>query len=259
MPKHPFHILSPSPWPLAASLSAFLLVLSLILSWRAFSPWFLFPSATGILYVCFEWGRSISIEATYLGCHTSYVRKGHLIGLSLFIVSEVFFFLSWFWAYFHFSLSPAVEVGSVWPPAGIISPSPFTVPLLNTLVLLTSGASVTWASSCLSNSMYFSADSAVCLTFLLGSFFLCLQLAEYFFSSFTIADSCFGSSFYMLTGFHGLHVLIGSLLLLGTIFQIRLGSITSSRHTLFSFAVWYWHFVDVIWLLLFCIVYIWGS
>merc|ERR1712183_1108008 len=155
-----------------------------------------------------------------------------------------------------FALSPAVELGSMWPPAGVHTSSPFTVPLLNTLILLTSGASVTWASSSLSSAMYFSADSALCLSLLLGFSFLCFQVAEYYFSSFTLADSCFGSSFFMLTGFHGLHVFIGCALLLLALVRLKQGYITCSRHTSMLAAVWYWHFVDVVWLVLFVFVYI---
>merc|ERR1739838_1127413 len=139
------------------------------------------PSAVLILWVCFEWGRSITIEATYLGCHSKAVQKSHIIGFALFIISEVFFFISWFWAYFHFSLSPAIEVGSLWPPAGVLVSSPFTVPFLNTCVLLTSGATVTWASTSLSHSLFFTTDAALLLTCLLGLFFLCIQFAEYYF------------------------------------------------------------------------------
>jgi len=257
--KHPFHLVTPSPWPILTSLAAFFLVLSLVLSWSAFSPWYLLPTAVFILYVCIEWGRSISIEATYLGCHTNAVRVSHSIGFALFIISEVFFFVSWFWAYIHFSLSPAVELGSLWPPAGILVSSPFTVPLLNTCVLLTSGATVTWATSSLVHGLYFTTDAALLLTCLLGLFFLRIQGAEYFFSSFTISDSCFGRSFYILTGFHGLHVFVGTLLLLVSLLKLRAGTVTSTRHLYLTLSTWYWHFVDVIWLLLFVIVYIWGS
>jgi len=252
-------MVSPSPWPIFTAISAFFLVLSLIISWSIFSPWYLVPSFVLITYSCFEWGRSISIEATYLGCHTSAVRSLHLTGFALFIISEVFFFVSWFWAYFHFSLRPAVEIGSYWPPAGVLAPSPFTVPLLNTVVLLTSGASVTWGFSSLLSGLYFSADSGFCLTLVLGLFFICLQCAEYYFRYFTIADSSYGSSFYILTGFHGFHVFCGSLILFVRLWRIRLGIVTCSRHTIVISTVWYWHFVDVVWLVLFLWVYIWGS
>lgn len=257
--KHPFHIVSPSPLPFFTGIGALFLVLSLIFTIHSFSPWFLLPSTAFISYVLFDWGRNISIEATFLGCHSSAVRTSHCIGFFLFILREVFFFVSWFWAYFHFSLRPAVEIGSLWPPSGILVSSPFTVPLLNTTVLLTSGATISWSSSSLSSGLYFSADSALLLTVLLGTFFLCLQCAEYYFSSFTIACSSFGSSFFLLTGLHGLHVLVGTLLLAGSRYRLRLGLITLSRHSLFTLSVWYWHFVDVIWLLLFLVVYVWGS
>lgn len=131
-------------------------------------------------------------------------------------------------------MRPAVELGSYWPPAGVLVSSPFTVPLLNTCVLLTSGASVTWAHTSLTSGLYFSADSGLILTILLGSFFICLQAAEYYFSSYTLADSCFGSSFYILTGFHGLHVQVGTCLLLGSLYRMRLGALTITQHTLLT-------------------------
>jgi len=257
--KHPFHIVTQSPYPFFTALSLLFFVVTLILSWNFFSPWYLLPSFLLVSYICFEWASNISVESTFLGCHTSAVRKGHCIGFSLFIISEVFFFLSWFWAYFHFALSPAVEIGSIWPPLGIKTSSPFTVPLLNTVILLASGASVTWASSSLTHAIYFSADSALCLTLSLGLAFLCCQIAEYYFSSFTISDSCYGSSFFMLTGFHGLHVFVGCLLLSLSLYRLKSGLITCNRFTSLLAAVWYWHFVDVVWLLLFLLVYIWGT
>lgn len=256
MSKHPFHIVSPSPHPILTAFLALFFVTMLVLSWSAFSPWHLLPPSLLILLVWFDWARNISVEATFLGCHTSAVRSSHILGFSLFIVSEVFFFISWFWAFFHFSLRPAVEVGSVWPPTGILVISPFSVPLLNTVVLLTSGATVTWSATCLSHALYFSCDAGLCLTILLGLFFLLIQFVEYYFSAFTLADSCFGSAFYILTGFHGFHVFVGTLMLVGSIVRLRKGYVTCCRHTFFKVSVWYWHFVDVIWLLLFVIVYI---
>lgn len=179
--------------------------------------------------------------------------------MCLFLVSEAFFFLRFFWAYLHFSLSPAVEIGSLWPPAGISPLSPWNVPLLNTLVLLTSGATVTWCHSSLLSSDLLSCCFSLLATLGLGSFFSLLQGFEYFSSSFSISDGAYGSSFYLATGFHGIHVFVGTLFLFVSLLRASSLHFTSMRHLCLEIACWYWHFVDVVWILLFLIVYCWGS
>jgi len=176
--------------------------------------------------------------------------------MSLFIISEIFFFLGFFWAYLHCGLSPNIELGSTWPPLGLSPVPPFSLPLLNTVVLLSSGATVTWAHCSLrfSSSYYFLLSLS--LTILLGLFFTCLQAFEYTHSSFRIADSAYGSCFFLATGFHGLHVLLGTLFLSAVLLRGFFSHFTSTRHLGFEFACWYWHFVDVIWVLLFVIIYI---
>ena len=167
-----------------------------------------------------------------------------------------FFFLGFFWAYLHCGLSPAIELGSSWPPPGLSSIPAFSVPLLNTIVLLCSGATVTWAHCCLRTSSPYSFLFPLSITILLGLLFSSLQAYEYFCSSFRIADSSYGSCFYLSTGFHGFHVLIGSLFLSVALVRGFYSHFSSSRHLGLEFACWYWHFVDVIWVLLFLIVYV---
>jgi len=198
----------------------------------------------------------VILESTFLGAHTLRVQSGLRIGMCLFIVSEVFFFLGFFWAYLHCSLSPNVELGSTWPPLGITPLNPFTVPLLNTFVLLSSGATVTCAHSNLKQGYTSTCFIFLALTVLLGFFFSLLQCFEYFSCSFTLSDGAYGSCFYLATGFHGLHVLIGSSFLLAILPRVASFHFTSTRHLGFEFACWYWHFVDVIWVLLFLIIYI---
>jgi len=212
-----------------------------------------------IFLTCAFWWSNIIVESTVLGFHTKRVQFGLRLGMGLFIVSEIFFFLGFFWAYLHCSLSPNVELGSTWPPLGIRSLSAFCVPLLNTVVLLTSGATVTWSHAALKAGSTSTSFYAIGLTVLLGALFTLLQCWEYFMCSFCISDGAYGSCFYLATGFHGLHVIIGTLFLIIRLVRIRALHYTSTRHLGFEFASWYWHFVDVVWLALYLIIYIWGA
>jgi len=259
MSKHPFHLVSPSAWPILASLSSLLFTSGLVLSWSNRGSGLLVAGTLCLLLVSSLWWASVSWEATILGLHTLRVQSGLRLGMFLFIVSEVFFFVSFFWAYLHCSLSPNIELGSLWPPAGLSSLDAFSIPLLNTFVLLTSGATVTWSHSSLQSGLISSCFSSLCFTILLGVCFSLLQGYEYRYCSFCISDSAYGSCFYLSTGFHGLHVLIGTLFLFISLVRVFLLHYTPIRHIGFEFACWYWHFVDVVWILLFLVVYVWGS
>jgi len=259
MAKHPFHLVKPSPWPLFSSISALFFVSGLIMSWSSRGVFLLLLGLFLLLVSCYFWWTDIISESTILGFHTIRVQFGLRIGIGLFIVSEVFFFLGFFWAYLHCSLSPAVELGSCWPPLGLQSISAFHVPLLNTVVLLSSGATVTWSHAALKSGSYSTSLVALSSTVLLGAFFTLLQGLEYHLSSFCISDGAYGSCFYLATGFHGLHVIIGTLFLTIRIWRIGAFHYSPSRHLGFEFSCWYWHFVDVVWILLFMIIYIWGS
>jgi len=257
--KHPFHLVSSSPWPLVASFSILTLVCGLVLSISSQTCFLLYLGTFLVCLTSLLWWFCVVYESTYLGLHSLRVQAGLRIGMTLFIVSEAFFFFGFFWAYLHCGLSPNVELGSCWPPPGLKSISAFHVPLLNTAVLLTSGATVTWSHSSLLRGS--TLTSLVCLasTILLGTFFTLLQCYEYYSCSFCISDSRYGSCFYLATGFHGLHVIIGTLFLLVCLLRIFCFHFRPFRHLGFVFACWYWHFVDVIWVLLFLIIYVWGA
>nr|YP_009113909.1 cytochrome c oxidase subunit III [Pupilla muscorum]AGC52874.1 cytochrome c oxidase subunit III [Pupilla muscorum] len=257
--KTPFHLVEFSPWPLLSSLALTSMPLGLIYYLR-FNYWVLL--LFGMLltaFIAYLWWRDIIRESTYQGYHTTYVVSGIKLGVMLFIVSEVCFFFAFFWAYFHSSLAPAIEVGSVWPPMGITTLPTFSVPLLNTSVLLLSGVSVTWAHHAIEEGKLKSATSGLLVTVLLGLYFLFLQFGEYKETSFSIADSVYGSTFFMATGFHGMHVLVGATFLLICLIRLMLYHFNKSHHVGFLAAAWYWHFVDVVWLFLYVSIYWWGS
>ena len=256
---HPFHLVSPSPWPLLLSLFLFFLVSSFLILLSGSSSLPLFLSFLITVFLILTWFGNVILEGTYIGFHTKRVVSGLRLSLVLFILSECFFFLSFFWAYLHFSLSPNIELGSLWPPLGICPLDFSTIPLLNTFVLLTSALTVTISHSSLVSYSPYSSFFWLLITVLLGIFFTLLQSYEYFLSSFTISDSSYGSSFYLATGFHGLHVIIGTLWLTVSLPRLLAGHYRPTRHFCLEGSIWYWHFVDVIWLCLYLVIYIWGT
>ena len=211
-----------------------------------------------LLIVIIQWWRDIRREGTIQGLHTSIVELGLRWGIALFIISEIFFFLRFFWAFFHRRLSPNIEIGSIWPPFGIKVFNPFQVPLLNTVILLSSGIRVTWAHHSLLIGNYSQTKIGLGVTILLGIYFSILQILEYFEASFTFADRIYGSTFFIATGFHGLHVIIGTLFLIVILMRHIKWEFRKDHHFGFEAAAWYWHFVDVVWLFLYIIIYWWG-
>jgi len=207
----------------------------------------------------FFWLRDVVREATYQGYHTKKVIKGLKLGMVLFIISEICFFLAFFWAYFHSSLTPAIELGAIWPPKGIIILDPWNVPLLNTVLLLSSGATVTWTHFSTIAGNRREAILSLSLTIIFALLFTILQGYEYYEAGFTIADGVYGSTFFMATGFHGFHVIIGTIFLSVTLIRLIQYHLTNLHHFGFEAAAWYWHFVDVVWLFLFVSIYWWGS
>nr|WLV90322.1 cytochrome c oxidase subunit III [Rhacodactylus sp. KGeiss-2023a] len=256
---HTYHMVEQSPWPLTGAIAALLMTSGLAM-------WFHFNSITlmniGLaimLLTMLQWWRDIIRESTFQGHHTTPVQKGLRYGMILFITSEVFFFIGFFWAFYHSSLAPSPELGSHWPPSGISPLDPFEVPLLNTAVLLASGVTVTWAHHAIMAGNRPQATQALILTILLGLYFTLLQAMEYFEAPFTISDGTYGSTFFVATGFHGLHVIIGtSFLMICLIRQVQ-HHFTTNHHFGFEAAAWYWHFVDVVWLFLYISIYWWGS
>jgi len=257
--KHPFHIVSPSPWPILTSLSLLLCITGFLFFLGSNSQVCLILGISCLFFCCWSWFANIIVEGRLLGFHSLIVRNSLRLGFLLFLVSEVFLFFAFFWAYLHSSLSPCVELGSQWPPVGITPVPCSTIPLLNTFLLLFSGLLLTWSHSCLLYSSPSSSLPLLGLAIALGFVFGILQVVEYHFASFCISDSVFGSTFYIATGLHGLHVLFGTFFLCTSACRLYLGHFSPTNHLGFYFSAWYWHFVDVIWLLLFAIMYCWGS
>nr|AIZ97039.1 cytochrome c oxidase subunit III [Cornufer vitianus] len=256
---HPFHMVNPSPWPLMGAIAAFMMTSGLA-SWFHYNTPTLLTLGTALtLLTMFQWWRDIVRESTFQGHHTPPVQKGLRFGMLLFITSEVFFFLGFFWAFYNASLSPTPESGESWPPTGITPLNPIGVPLLNTAILLASGVSVTWSHHSIIQAHRTGSIQALALTILLGLYFTTLQMFEYYETSFTISDGVYGSTFFVATGFHGLHVIIGSLFLLSCLLRQTLFHFTTNHYFGFEAAAWYWHFVDVVWLFLFISIYWWGS
>nr|QMQ99288.1 cytochrome c oxidase subunit III [Aplastodiscus arildae] len=256
---HAFHMVDPSPWPLTGAAAAFMLTSGLAMWFHHNTTWILMLSLMLMLLTMFQWWRDIVREGTFQGHHTVPVQKGLRYGMILFITSEVFFFIGFFWAFYNASLAPTFEVGECWPPSGILPLNPFEVPLLNTAVLLASGVSVTWAHHSIMLGNRKEAIQSLTLTIILGLYFTVLQAMEYYEAPFTIADGIYGSTFFVATGFHGLHVIIGSLFLLTCLMRQINFHFTTHHHFGFEAAAWYWHFVDVVWLFLYVSIYWWGS
>ena len=256
---HAYHIVNPSPWPLTGALSALLITSGLIIWFHFNSVILLILGLTTNILTIYQWWRDIIWESTFQGHRTPTVQKGLHYGIILFIISEVLFFTGFFWAFYHSSLSPTPELGGCWPPTGIHPLNPLEVPLLNTSVLLASGVSITWAHHSLIEGNCNHFLQALFITIALGVYFTLLQASEYYEAPFTISDGVYGSNFFVATGFHGLHVIIGSTFLIVCFFHQLKFHFTSSHHFGFEAAAWYWHFVDVVWLFLYVSIYWWSS
>nr|AFC39525.1 cytochrome c oxidase subunit III [Tarentola mauritanica] len=256
---HSFHMVDPSPWPLTGAVGALLMTSGLASWFHKGSVTLMLLGLTLTLTTAYQWWRDVVREGTFQGHHTKSVQKGLRCGMILFITSEVFFFIGFFWAFYHSSLAPTPELGSYWPPSGIMPLNPFEVPLLNTIVLLSSGATVTWAHHAIMAGNRKEALQSLTTTIFLGAYFTLLQAMEYLEAPFTIADSTYGSTFFVATGFHGLHVIIGTLFLSACLTRQAFHHFTTKHHFGFEAAAWYWHFVDVVWLFLYMSIYWWGS
>ena len=256
---HTYHLVDESPWPLWRAMGALFLTTGLLDFFWA-QNFALFGYARGlIISVALQWWRDVAAEARFQGLHRRSVELGIRWGIALFIVSGVFFFLRFFWAFFHRSLSISTALGCVWPPLGVCAFNPWQVPLLNTLILLSSGVRVTWAHHAITSGADHDAVAGLVITLLLGGYFTFLQGLEYYEAKFTFRDGVFGSTFFIATGFHGIHVIIGTLFLLVNLGRLLLGEFSATHHFGFEAAAWYWHFVDVVWLFLFLTIYIWGG
>lgn len=243
---HSYHLVDPSPWPFVASLGAFSLTTGLVLYMHKFiGGWELFLTGFSmILYVMYTWWRDIIREATFEGHHTAVVQKGLRLGVLLFIVSEVMFFFAFFWGFFHSSFAPVFNIGGVWPPKAVVTMNTYSIPLTNTFFLLSSGATVTWAHHAVVVRAKKHALISLILTLILAILFTGLQAFEYVNATFNISDSVYGSCFFLLTGFHGFHVFIGSIAIFCAFVRTVFNHFTNKHHFGFEAAIWYWHFVD---------------
>jgi cytochrome c oxidase subunit 3 len=278
--KHDYHLVNPSPYPLIGSIAAVVMALGGV-AWmkglfgiHQHNPILFYAGLAGVLYTMLGWWTQVVKEANQ-GDHTPVVSIGLRYGMVLFIASEVMFFVAWFWIFFEMALfhgnrthAPIEEVATAWahwPPKGIETVPAFQLPLVNTLTLLLSGTTVTWAHHALQVGDRKSAKLGLTLTVILGALFTAIQAYEYhhilehkyFFGGEGQENSgLYGSSFFMATGFHGFHVLIGTIFLLVCLIRLMGKGFTPKQHFGFEAAAWYWHFVDVVWLFLFAFIYV---
>nr|YP_006576340.1 cytochrome c oxidase subunit III [Hemitheconyx caudicinctus]BAM34426.1 cytochrome oxidase subunit 3 [Hemitheconyx caudicinctus] len=256
---HTHHMVNPSPWPLTGATGALMLTTGLASWFHTNNTTLLTLGLVLTTLTAYQWWRDVVREGTYQGHHTALVQKGLRLGMTLFIISEVLFFSGFFWAFYHSSLAPTPELGGQWPPNGVTTLNPLHVPLLNTTTLLASGITVTWAHHAIMAGQRSEAIQGLIMTTILGVYFTALQAMEYHETPFTISDSTYGSTFFLATGFHGLHVIIGTIFLFICLIRQMFHHFTTTHHFGFEAAAWYWHFVDVVWLFLYISIYWWGS
>jgi heme/copper-type cytochrome/quinol oxidase subunit 3 len=352
--RHKWHIVSYSPWPICTAMSAFITLWGFLCYLHYIDNGFIFMYGLFFFILClFGWFRDVITESLFMGYHTIPVQENLRFGFVLFIVSEIMFFSSFFWAYFHCSLSPNIHIGCTWPPEGIVhffissqlgidyripvevfgkwivayfsfstigpdnlpmkvellnflkngyilfndgadstdclvvSPrfkvlnffsqrtsiynyffnlydhgvlmNPYKIPFLNTVILLTSGCILTTSHMFLRIEAFYQSMWSLCLTVILALYFIFCQYYEYKHAGFSINDGIYGSTFFMLTGFHGFHVIIGTIFLTVCLWRSLYNHYTRTDHLSFECAIWYWHFVDVVWIFLYLVVYLWPS
>nr|AVT44058.1 cytochrome c oxidase subunit III [Podagrion sp. JY-2018] len=255
MLSQPYHLVTLSPWPILMSFSIMVMLIGVMNWFHNFSLLIMLFGLILSVMVVYQWWRDVIRESSFQGFHVKFVVNGIKMGMILFIISEVFFFISIFWCYFHMFLSPSIEIGNNWPPKNIIPFNPYLIPLLNTIILVSSGVTVTWCHYSILKSLKFQSIMSLMMTILLGLIFTFFQAMEYSEASFTIADSVYGSIFFMSTGFHGFHVFVGTVFLIINLIRIIMDNYSSIHHFGFEAAAWYWHFVDVVWLFLYLLVY----
>jgi cytochrome c oxidase subunit III len=263
--NHDYHVLPPSPWPVIGAGAALVMLIGAVVWFHEGPPWFFALGFLGVLYTMYGWWKDVIAESL-AGDHTPVVELGLRYGVIMFIISEVMFFVAWFWSFFAHAISPQGQiegtevVPGVWPPEGIETFDPWHLPLINTLILLCSGCAATWAHHALVHEndreqMKWGLSLAIGL----GLLFTVFQAYEYSHAHFGFAGNIYGANFFMATGFHGAHVIIGTIFLAVCLFRLYLGQFTPEKHVGFEAAAWYWHFVDVVWLFLFAAIYIWGG
>lgn len=264
--QHDYHLVDPSPWPFIGSVAALVLCLGAIHYFTTDAMWAMLLGFALVAYTMVGWWRDVIREAE-AGDHTPVVQLHLRYGMIMFIASEVMFFVAWFWAYFDVAFYPGGDIqvlrdaatGGVWPPESIETFDPWHIPFVNTLILLTSGTTVTWAHHALQHGDRKGLVQGLVLTVILGAIFTGFQVYEYAHATFAFSGNIYGATFYMATGFHGAHVLIGTIFLAVCLGRALKGHFTEKQHFGFEAAAWYWHFVDVVWLFLFAAIYVWGA
>ena len=257
--NHDYHILQPSIWPLLAALSAFILLFGAVLYFHEYGMAVMLIGFLAVLYCMYGWWSEVITESK-VGDHTPVVTIGLRYAVIMFIASEVMFFVAWFWTFFKHAMYPMDAIGNTWPPVGIETFDPWHLPLINTLILLCSGAAATWAHHAIAHDNDRNGlINGLILSIILGALFTVFQAYEYSHASFGFSGNIYGASFFMATGFHGFHVLVGTVFLAVCLLRALKGHFTPEKHIGFEAAAWYWHFVDVVWLFLFAAIYIWGS
>lgn len=279
--KHDYHLVNPSPWPAVGSLAVLLLTVGGVFTMKPdatvagvagsqFGSYMLVIGFIMMLYTMFAWWKDVVQEAEQ-GDHKPVVQIGLRYGMILFIASEVMFFVAWFWAFFNASLYPfhhvadlgqfwdTITAEAVWPPQDIETFDPWHLPLMNTLILLLSGTTVTWAHHAIVHNDRIGLRNGLIATVALGVLFTIVQAYEYSHAAFGFGGNIYGATFFMATGFHGFHVIVGTIFLAVCLGRVLKGHFTADHHFGFEAAAWYWHFVDVVWLFLFVAVYIWGG
>nr|UAT98531.1 cytochrome c oxidase subunit III [Limois sp. WW-2021a] len=257
--NHPFHMVTKSPWPAIMSINIMTMLTGTVKWTQTKEPNLMIMGTTMVSVTAMMWWRDITRESTFQGNHTIKVKSLMKMGMIMFIISEIMFFFSFFWMFFHSSLSPSIEIGMNWPPKSIKTFNPMEIPLLNTIILISSGISVTWAHHSILSNKFSSSNKSLLLTILMGIYFTILQKWEYSQSQFTIADSIYGSSFFLTTGFHGIHVIVGTIFLSVSLVRCMKMHFSNNHHFGLEAAIWYWHFVDVVWLFLYLTIYWWGK
>jgi len=259
--RHSYHLVDESPWPFLVSTASLFLTLGAVLFFHFFVQGLdlLYLGLFSITLLASFWWRDIIREGTFLKKHSEIVMKSIRFAFILFIVSEAMLFFSFFWAFFHSSLAPSIAIGSVWPPFGMEVFNPWEIPLLNTIILLSSGATITLAHLAIIKKDRQVVIDSLFATLFFAVLFTLIQGYEYLNAPFSMSDGIYGSVFFMLTGFHGMHVIIGTIFIVVQFFRFVNHHFNPLNHFGFEAAAWYWHFVDVVWLFLFLCLYLWGN
>lgn len=257
--NQPYFLLTLRPWPILISFNSFNIIISNIIIINFKINIFIILNLLTIILTAILWWRDVIRERTFQGNHNFYIINIIKLRIIIFIISEIFLFISFFWNFLHNSLAPSIELGLNWPPKNIQFFNPILIPILNTIILITSSFTITLSHFYLLNNKKNKTIIYLNLTILLSIYFIILQIIEYKEATFTFSDSIFGSSFYIATGFHGIHVIIGIIFLIINLIRIKKLHFSFIHHIRFELAAWYWHFIDIIWLFLYITFYWWNN